>query len=212
MSLSESYSAARLFGIPGAEIVRVRVAALPGRDEDADRDGNVLLVNQILQHLRHAQRPGRVGGALPVLKHEHVGGRRARVLRRHVDPVAAHRAGDDLALEQERPFELPLRHTVLRQRIRAERIRAGLARAARRRLRRLRGDRVRYERGPARPCANAEDRRKHTRTCGRHTSKSFTRRGFAPRDSPLTGDSDHGGPFAPTPLARLLALARSRRL
>ena len=70
----------------------------------ADRDRDLPLVDQVLEHLAREAALG-VGGALAVLEHQHVGGLIRLVLRGHVHPVAPHRAREDPALEGDRPLE-----------------------------------------------------------------------------------------------------------
>ena len=101
------------------EVLRVSLAPLTRRDEDADRRREVLLVNQVLQDLRHSQHALRGDGALAVLEHQEVGRPPRRVLGRDVDPVLPDGVRYRLAPEEDRSLEPALRNPLLGQRIRS---------------------------------------------------------------------------------------------
>jgi hypothetical protein len=103
--------------IAHVEIRGIGLAEISRCNEHADGDRHLLLADHVLHGLRHAQRAIGVGGALAVLEHQQVGGLGlfVVVLRGNEDPVAAHRAGDDLALELERAFEAAFGDAFLRQ-------------------------------------------------------------------------------------------------
>src|SRR5688572_3615883 len=122
--------------VAGADAVGKYVAALTGRDEDADGDRDGLRVDEVLQYLRYAERSGWIDCARAILEDEHVRRRGAGVLRRNVNPVAPDGARDDLAAEFEGALQASLRDAVPRQRIRCQRILPRLALGALRRSRR----------------------------------------------------------------------------
>jgi hypothetical protein len=74
-----------------------------------------ILVNQILQNLRHAQCACRRDRSLTVLKHQNVGGLRRCILRRDVHPVLTHGVWNDPASVQVGAFEPALGRIRLRQ-------------------------------------------------------------------------------------------------
>ena len=67
-----------------------------GIQEDANRDGHLFLVNQIVEHNRCSKLSVRFGVVAAVLKDHHTRGLRAVVLRRNINPIVAFRAGKDL--------------------------------------------------------------------------------------------------------------------
>ena len=91
-----------------------------GIDEDPDGHWHLFLVVQVVEDHRHVVRlvGQRVG--VTVLKHHDARRLGFVVLRRDVNPVLARGALEDFALPLERPFELPLRNVLLRQRVGTE--------------------------------------------------------------------------------------------
>ena len=104
------------------------VAEVARRDEQAERDRQFLLMNEIGHDLRNAERAGRIDRALTILKNEQAGGLGSRVLGRNKNPVTPDGAGKDFTAPLERAFEFSLRHSGLRKRISGERVLTGLAR------------------------------------------------------------------------------------
>ena len=60
--------------------------------------GISLLVDQIVEDDRRAELALLVDVGVAVLKHHHAGRRLSAVLRRHIDPIIAVRAGEDFAV------------------------------------------------------------------------------------------------------------------
>ena len=103
-------------------VLRVRLAEMSRVDEDADRHRHLLLVDQVVEHHRHAVLGVEVHVLVAVLKHHHRGRRGGVVLRGDVDPVVPDRAGKHLAAIEERPLDAPFGHARLHLRIGTQRV------------------------------------------------------------------------------------------